>query len=436
MKITFLGGGALRLLGAVDEILKQREVFVEPNLVFMDTDPGRAQTVAALARKMPSALVNPPATQATDDLDAALHGASFVYCCIRVGGVRALERDKKIGSRWGFHGHDDFGPSAIMLTARTVPVVLDIARRMQTHCPGAWLLIFSNPITTLVDAVTRHTPVRNVGLCDGVYNFAWDMDALFDTGVPCPDLAYSGGGLNHLSWITPDTAYKNQRVMDMIWEQWDELAQRRNAARCDWKGIAPLVKMDRVMPLNNGHQVHYFYHDKLAAKMHEACCDSNDADLRSSKQDRAAAQAAQLAQQDQIEGFWDQTALQGCQASPFGNTDVKVMKSIHQDSGDELIVTTPNHGHIADLLEGAPVEAPVHVWRNGLEPVGIDPVPTFHKGLCNAVAYHQRLVVDASMTQDRHALFTALMAEPTIRSLERAAPMFDELWAAHESANE
>jgi len=92
-----------------------------------------------------------------------------------------------------------------MLTARTVPVVLDIARRMETLCPAAPLLIFSNPITNLVDAVTRYTNTGAIGLCSGVYNVAWDLDHLFGVGAPNPDLSYRGGGLNHLSWILPSS---------------------------------------------------------------------------------------------------------------------------------------------------------------------------------------------------------------------------------------
>jgi hypothetical protein len=71
-----------------------------------------------------------------------------------------------------------------MLTARTVPVVLSIARQMEQRCPDAILLIFTNPITNMVDAVTRYTSIRSIGICPGVYNFMWDVDALFDTGVP------------------------------------------------------------------------------------------------------------------------------------------------------------------------------------------------------------------------------------------------------------
>lgn len=436
MKICFLGGGALRLLGVVDEILKRPAVFAQPHLSFVDPDLPRARTMAALARKMPSAGGNMPATDATDQLDAALDGADFVYCCIRVGGVTALERDKRIAASYGFHGHDDFGPSGVMLTARTAPVVLDTARRMEKLCPRAQLLIFTNPVSTLVDAVSRNTPVRSVGLCGGVYNFAWDFDALFDIGTPCPDLWYHGGGLNHVSWITPDASYRGRQVMDMVWEQWEDLPNRKNSARCGWERNAPLVKVDGVMPMNNGHQTHFFYHDDMAAALRKRFAETPPADLRSSRQDRAVDEAARLAGQDSISDFWDRDAFKGCAAGPFGNIGVHFMQASLEDSGAELMVTIPNRGHIKDLTDGGPVETPTRVFRSRLEPLGIDPVPAHRKGLCNAVLHHQRLVVDAVVHGDKAALLRALLSEPTITSADRALPMFEELWAAALEAGE
>ena len=130
MKIVFVGC-ALRLLGTVDTLLKRSTVFSSPHMVFFDIDQSRSKALASLASKLPSAQNSDCAFEASGDLDDALQDAEFVYCCVRVGGVKALERDKRIASKYGFHGHDDFGPSSVMLTARTVPVILNLASAME-----------------------------------------------------------------------------------------------------------------------------------------------------------------------------------------------------------------------------------------------------------------------------------------------------------------
>ena len=436
MKIVLLGGGALLLLGVVDETLKRPAVFGNPHLVFMDLDLKRAGTMAALATKMPSAQGNMPTAEATDDLEQALDGADFVYCCVRVGGVRAMERDKRIGASHGFHGHDDFGPSAMMLSARTIPVVLKITAAMERLCPNAWLLIYTNPEHVLVAAATAHSRIRNVGLCPGVNNFAHDMDHLFEIGVPCGDLVFRGGGLNHVSWVTQDSTYKGEPVMDLVRREFDDLPNRPGAERCVWKRAAPLVDLYGAMFLNNGHQHHFFFHDELARDMAEYFAKSGPDELRSGKQDRDAARAAELSRQETIEDFWRTEPFVNCAAGPFGELGVNFMEAAATDSGAELCVTTPNYGHVVGITEGEPVETPARIYADRLEPVGIDPVPDTLKGLCNAVVYHQRQVVEAAVEPRKEALLRALMSEPTIRSYERARPMFEELWSAAVAAGE
>ena len=95
MKVTFLGGGALRLLGTANALMASTNEDLDLHLSFMDLDLGRAETVAKLTEKMPSAEGRRVTTEATDDLARALDGADSVYLCIRVGGVEALERDKR-----------------------------------------------------------------------------------------------------------------------------------------------------------------------------------------------------------------------------------------------------------------------------------------------------------------------------------------------------
>ncbi len=328
-----------------------------------------------------------------------------------------------------------------MLTARTLPVTLRIAEQMVELCPQAWLIVLTNPITTLVDGLTRYSEIKSVGVCPGVYNFAWDMDHLFSIGVSNPDLEYRGAGLNHLSWVLPDATYQGNLVTEMVREQWDDLPRREGAQRCNWPPYSQLFELYGQMFLNNGHQHHFWFHDSLARRMDEGFSETPPDEMRSSRQYRAAAQAAELAKQDHIENFWEQPALAELRqvlkgAAPFGDIGVQAMLALLSDEPVELAVTYPNRGHVVGLVEEAPVEAHMLISKRGPEPLYLAGVPAAVKGLYNAVAEHQRLVVDAAVRADYNALLQALVAEPTIRSYDRARPMFDELWTAAVEAGE
>jgi len=135
------------------------------------------------------------------NLDQGLDGADFVYLVIRVGGVAAMERDKQIAVRHGFHCHDDFGPSAVFIALRTVPVALDVARRMEQRCPNAWLLDFTNPVSLITHAVHHHCKVKVVGLCGGGRNAKYDLADILGWERPDLRLTYDAVGINHFGWL-------------------------------------------------------------------------------------------------------------------------------------------------------------------------------------------------------------------------------------------
>ena len=85
------------MLGTVDAMLQKVDAFPRPHLVFMDTDKARADSMATLTTRMPSAQRNMPVTEATDDLATALDGADFVFCVVRVGGYSCIFLNRRSG---------------------------------------------------------------------------------------------------------------------------------------------------------------------------------------------------------------------------------------------------------------------------------------------------------------------------------------------------
>ena len=151
-RIAFVGGGNPRTLGVIHDWALQGRIAQGSKVCVMDIDKRRADVISALARQMPEMKDTAIGVTGTSDLAEALDGADFVYNVIRVGGIGAMEQDKRIGLKYGYHGHDDFGPSAAMIALRTIPVLLDIAGEMTRRCPNAWLLNFTNPVPLLVNS--------------------------------------------------------------------------------------------------------------------------------------------------------------------------------------------------------------------------------------------------------------------------------------------
>ena len=95
---------------------------------------------------------------------------------------------------------DTVGPGGINRALRNVPVLVGIARAMEEHCPDAWLLNITNPMTCLTRAVCRETRIKAVGLCHEVGNFT--MDLAIALGRPLEAVSASVTGINHFPVVT------------------------------------------------------------------------------------------------------------------------------------------------------------------------------------------------------------------------------------------
>ena len=137
--------------------------------------------------------------EVTGELDRALDGADFVLVQIRVGGQAARLSDETVPLACGCIGQETTGAGGFAKALRTVPVVLEIAERVQELAsPDAWIVDFTNPVgivtRSLLDA--GH---RAVGLCNVAIGFQRSFAK--HLGLEPHEVVVDQVGLNHLTWI-------------------------------------------------------------------------------------------------------------------------------------------------------------------------------------------------------------------------------------------
>ena len=95
---------------------------------------------------------------------------------------------------------DTLGIGGIFRALRTIPVMLEIGADMAELCPDAWLLNYTNPMAMLCWATYAGSPQRRiVGLCHSVQNTTAELAAL--AGVPFAEVSFLGAGVNHQAFI-------------------------------------------------------------------------------------------------------------------------------------------------------------------------------------------------------------------------------------------
>ena len=97
----------------------------------------------------------------------ALDGADFVACSILPGTFDEMEGDVHLPEKYGIYQSvgDTVGPGGVLRAMRTVPIYEGFAREIKEHCPKAWVINLTNPMTactkTLYDVLPERKTLRN-----------------------------------------------------------------------------------------------------------------------------------------------------------------------------------------------------------------------------------------------------------------------------------
>ena len=81
----------------------------------------------------------------TLDRKAAIQGADFILCQIRVGGLAARHLDESIPIGMGLIGQETTGAGGFAMALRTIPVMVEIAREIGDINPYGWLINYTKP---------------------------------------------------------------------------------------------------------------------------------------------------------------------------------------------------------------------------------------------------------------------------------------------------
>src|SRR4029079_4388778 len=87
---------------------------------------------------------------------------------------------------------ESVGPGGLLRALRSVPVLLDIARDVETIAPDAWLVNVTNPLTALCRSVTREPGVKTVGLCNEWVGATFNLSLALDCGMQDLDPVLAG----------------------------------------------------------------------------------------------------------------------------------------------------------------------------------------------------------------------------------------------------
>jgi alpha-galactosidase len=205
MKIALIGAGSISFaLGALqDMVLSERlKNQVDLEIALMDIKEEHVNRTHRYATEMFEAFAHDAKIWKTTNLEEALREANFVIVAIEVNRYFYWSQDFHIPRRYGskqIYGENG-GPGSMFHTLRNLDPMLEIARTMEKVCPDAWFINYTNPEAKLVEAVSKLTSIKIVGLCHGLDMGIHQLSEFLE--MDAADIGVEGGGLNHFGFFT------------------------------------------------------------------------------------------------------------------------------------------------------------------------------------------------------------------------------------------
>jgi len=455
MKLAILGGGGVRMPAFVRAVLASRPgAFSE--IALFEPDAKRRETTGRLSVEVARTLGHEGVVTLTADPAEAFTGADFVFSAIRVGGDLGRVIDEEVALRRGVVGQETTGPGGGAMALRTIPVILKYCEILTRCAPRAVLINFTNPAGLITQAVSLHSRVKAVGVCDTP---SGTLERLAEfLGVPRAEAGFGYAGLNHLGWITSFTAGGEERLGELL-ARYEELAAFDHRFAAFDPGQ---VRKTGAIPTE---YVYYFYDPARYVAAVAKAGSSRGADVvrlntelltgigkgfeAGGVEEAWAAYTTLMGVrrdtymrtdtegENQQERARERRAAAGPQrvgdASPGGYEGValQVIDGLTGGGAGQVIVNVPGGTSLDFLDPDDVVEVPSLVDRGGVAPLAVPPLPRSARGLVTCVKEYERALVDAAVTGDAQAAALALARHPLVPGVTVAKEMMSEYRERH-----
>jgi 6-phospho-beta-glucosidase len=402
MRLAVVGGGSTYTPELIDGFARLSGELPLSEITLIDPDERRIGLVAGMARRMLARAGHPAVVRTATKVEDGVAGAGAVLLQLRVGGQAARNVDETLPLRCGCVGQETTGAGGLAKALRTVPVVLDIAERVRTLAPDAWIVDFTNPVGIVTRALLD-AGHRAIGLCNVAIGF--QRRFAHELGVAPERIQLGHVGLNHLTWersVLLDGADILPRLLAGHGQQ-----------IADSVGLP--VDLLRHLGVIPSYYLRYFYLHDLVVEEERA----------------KPSRAAEVAEMERrlLEMYADPAVdtkpelLEKRGGAFYSEAAVALIASLVNDRGDVQVVNTRNNGTLPFLDDDAVIEVPATVGAHGATPLPVDPVEPLYRGLIAHVSAYEELALDAARHGGATRVRDALLANPLIGQL----PVSDEL---------
>jgi 6-phospho-beta-glucosidase len=420
LKIAVIGGGSSYTPELIEGVILRYEQLPVTELALVDVESGRekVEIIAALTRRMLKHKgLEHVHVSVHFTLDAAIRGANFVLTQLRVGQLAARAQDERLGLKYHLLGQETTGVGGFAKALRTIPVILEVARKVEELAPDAFILNFTNPAGIVTEAVSRYSKAKIIGLCNVPINMQHMIGKMLNADEATLNLRFAG--LNHMVWIhkvMQDRKDVTAEVIEMLCD--GNALSMNNIKELPWP--ADFLRALKAIPCPY-HRYFWLTPAMLADEIEAA----KSKGTRAEQVMKVEQELFALYADPNLDEKPEQLSFRG--GAYYSEVAVELINAIHNNLGKEMVVNTRNNGAIHGLDDDAVVETNSIIDAQGARPLTFGPLPPAMNGLTQQVKAFERLTIEAAVHGCRDSALLALVTNPLVGNVTDAQALLAEV---------
>lgn len=406
-RITILGGSSVYTPEFIFSLFSHN--INVSDVMLVGRNDRKLEIVAEFCKRILKKSGFPTTISRTTDLEEGVENAKYIINQIRVGGMKARMRDEKLPVKFGMIGDESLGAGGFTNAMRTLPIVMDYAKRIEKISPDATFIDLTNPMGIIVEALIKYSNLKIVGVCDLPGTYIKKVAEVLHHPASELDIDYIG--LNHMGWIQ-DVKYGKRSFKSTLLDR----LERHTDDGFDNE----LIELFRMIPTST---VSAYFHQNEVLKRQKSC-----SRFRAEILYEAEKQIIRLYEDKRLNEIPELTRERN--AVWYDETIIPLIEALESRKDHNLILCIRNDGAIRDLPENCSVEIPAKVSKRGIRPRKVGGCPHFLKGLFIAVKESDRLIVEAVRHKSYEYALQSLIVNPLVPSLDGARKFLDRVIAS------
>ncbi len=413
-RIVIVGGGSSGWGPKLMSDLMLTPSIADGTYVLHDINVTNLERIARFSRKLKGQLGVAATIEAETDPEQALKDADFIIVTISTGGLDAMAHDLAIPEEYGVYHTvgDTVGPGGWARTMRNVPVFVELARRVNRLAPKAVILNYTNPMAQLTKTLCLCTDQPVVGLCHGLFENLWFLQAIFGLESE-KDIECTYAGVNHFFWIT-SLSIRGEDGFKLLREKTANrsLPELIAGIHPDWGHCYladELFRFTGLLTYVADRHTSEFFPQFITSEKNLARYHLKRTTIEERRENMRRAEAAI---EEMIQG-----EIPALYSRRSRETAADIINAFVTGSEFIDVGNVPNVGQVANLPMGSVLETPVLVTRSGFRPITVGNLPEPVRTWVERSVRVEDLTVEAAMEGDLDKAFKALALDPAVSHL-------------------